>query len=100
LQDTRQLRHGCRHRQQGHRQERPCLTKERFCERNGRIAKQFEVEAVWEDGTTAATSLSAKPDLNSVELVKYIPQTYLEKVCTETEPGQGYDSATRQSRRR
>lgn len=64
------------------------LTNERFCERNGRIAKQFEVETVWEDGTKAVTSLSAKPDLNSVELVKYIPQTYLEKVCTETEPGQ------------
>jgi ABC-type lipoprotein export system ATPase subunit len=64
------------------------LTKERFCERNGRIAKQFEVETVWEDGTKAVTSLNAKPDLNSVELVKYIPQTYLEKVCTETEPGQ------------
>ena len=64
------------------------LTKERFCERNGRIAKQFEVETVWEDGTKTVTSLNAKPDLNSVELVKYIPQTYLEKVCTETEPGQ------------
>src|SRR5262249_46578945 len=38
--------------------------------------------------TRAVTSLNAKPDLNSVELVKYIPQTYLEKVCTETEPGQ------------
>lgn len=64
------------------------LTKERFCERNGRIARQFEVETVWEDGTSAITSLNSKPDLNSVELVKYIPQTYLEKVCTETEPGQ------------
>jgi len=64
------------------------LTKERFCERHGRIAKQFEVETVWEDGTKTITSLNAKPDPNSVELVKYIPQTYLEKVCTETEPGQ------------
>lgn len=64
------------------------LTKDRFCERNGRIAKQFEAETVWEDGTTSITSLNAKPDFNSVELVKYIPQTYLEKVCTETEPGQ------------
>ncbi|HEY7248511.1 MAG TPA: hypothetical protein VH678_32000, partial [Xanthobacteraceae bacterium] len=64
------------------------LTKQRFCERNGRIAKQFEVETVWEDGTKTITSLNAKPDLNSVELVKYIPQTYLEKVCTETDPGQ------------
>lgn len=32
--------------------------------------------------------LNAKPDANGVERVRYIPQTYLEKVCTETEPGQ------------
>jgi|CXWL01.1.fsa_nt_gi predicted ATPase len=64
------------------------LTKDRFCERNGRIAKQFEVETVWEEDTKTVTSLNSKPDLNNVELVKYIPQTYLEKVCTETEPGQ------------
>lgn len=64
------------------------LTKDRFCERNGRIAKQFEVATRWEDGTETVTSLNGKPDLNEVELVKYIPQTYLEKVCTETEPGQ------------
>jgi predicted ATPase len=64
------------------------LTSVRFCERNGRIAKQFEVETLWEDGTKTVNSLNAKPDLNDVELVKYIPQTYLEKVCTETEPGQ------------
>lgn len=64
------------------------LTKERFCERNGRIAKQFEVETVWENGTKTVTSLNAKPDTNNVEQVRYIPQTYLEKVCTETEPGQ------------
>ena len=64
------------------------LTKDRFCERNGRIAKQFEVETVWAEDTKTITSLNSKPDLNNVELVKYIPQTYLEKVCTETEPGQ------------
>ena len=64
------------------------LTRDRFCERNGRIAKQFEVETLWVDGTGIVTTLNAKPDPNNVELVKYIPQTYLEKVCTETEPGQ------------
>jgi predicted ATPase len=64
------------------------LTKERFCEHNGRIAKQFEVELHWADGTKSVTSLNARPDPNNVELIKYIPQTYLEKVCTETEPGQ------------
>lgn len=64
------------------------LTKDRFCERNGRIARHYEVEATWKNGTRGVTSLNANPDLNSVEMVKYIPQTYLEKVCTETEPGQ------------
>jgi predicted ATPase len=64
------------------------LTKDRFCERNGRIAKQFEVETVWENGTSTVKSLNAKCDLNDIEQVRYIPQTYLEKVCTETEPGQ------------
>lgn len=64
------------------------LTRDRFCERNGRIAKQFEAETLWENGTKTVNSLNAKPDPNNVELVKYIPQTYLEKVCTETEPGQ------------
>ena len=64
------------------------LNKDRFCERNGRVAKQFHATAQWADGTTSTRSLNDKPNLNAVELVKYIPQTYLEKVCTETDPGQ------------
>ena len=67
------------------------LKPKRFCERNGRLAKQFEVRAQWEDGKENVTSLDAKPDTNNVERVKYIPQTYLEKVCTETEPDQASD---------
>ncbi len=65
------------------------LTKDRFCEKNGRIAKNYEVTSTWADGTTATTPLNSKPDQNSVELVKYIPQSYLEKVCTESVPGEG-----------
>lgn len=64
------------------------LVKNRFCERSGKLAKQFEVRAVWADGTETTLRLNAKPDPNGVERVRYIPQTYLEKVCTETEPGQ------------
>ena len=64
------------------------LRRDRFRERNGRLAKQFRVTVVWEDGTETITSLNAEPNLSDVELVKYIPQTYLEKVCTETEPGE------------
>lgn len=65
------------------------LTKDRFCEKNGKIAKNYEAVSTWADGTTTTTSLNSKPDLNSVELVKYIPQSYLEKVCTESVPGEG-----------
>jgi predicted ATPase len=64
------------------------LVKNRFCERSGKLARQFEVRLVWADGTETKLSLNAKPDPNGVERVRYIPQTYLEKVCTETEPGQ------------
>ena len=64
------------------------LTKNRFCERNGKLAKHFEVAIEWADGTEGTISLNAKTDINGVELVRYIPQTYLEKVCTEMEPGQ------------
>ncbi len=64
------------------------LVKNRFCERGGKLARQFEVRPVWADGTETRLLLNSKPDLNAVERVQYIPQTYLEKVCTETEPGQ------------
>lgn len=64
------------------------LTKERFCERNGRIAKHFEIELRWRDGSSVTRTLFDKPIHTEVERVKYIPQTYLEKVCTETAPGE------------
>lgn len=64
------------------------LVKNRFCERSGKLARQFEVRPVWADGTETKLRLNAKPDPNGVERVRYIPQTYLEKVCTETEPSQ------------
>lgn len=64
------------------------LTKERFCEKNGRIAKDFEVELEWMDNSRQTRSLFAKPDANEVERIKYIPQSYLETVCTETAPGE------------
>ena len=70
------------------------LIKDRFCERNGRLAKDFEVMLRWLDGSTSSKSLNEKPDPNDVERVKYIPQTYLEKVCTETAPGQGSEFQT------
>jgi len=65
------------------------LIKPRFNERNGRLSKNFEAAATWWDGTTATVPLNGKANLNGVELVRYIPQKYLETVCTEMEPGEG-----------
>jgi len=64
------------------------LTPNRFCEKNNRISKHFELVAYWEDGTKTTALLSDQPDLLDVERIKYIPQKYLEKVCTETAPGE------------
>ncbi len=63
------------------------LVKDRFCERSGKLAKQFISALSGPSGTETALPLNAKPDATGVERVRYIPQTYLEKVCTETEPG-------------
>ncbi|MBP1152556.1 TrlF family AAA-like ATPase [Methylocaldum sp. RMAD-M] len=64
------------------------LTPSRFCEKNNRISKHFELIAHWEDGTETTKSLSDQSDLLDVERIKYIPQKYLENVCTETAPGE------------
>lgn len=58
------------------------LDKKKFREK--RLAQNFEVTAVWEDGTPGTRNLQDNPDPNKPETVKYIPQTYLESVCTET----------------
>lgn len=65
------------------------LTKSGFCERNNRIAKNFQASLAWEDGNPPRTvTLDGKASLNDVERVKYIPQKYLETICTETAPGE------------
>jgi len=58
------------------------LEKKKFREK--RLASNFEVKATWEDGTETTHNLQDDPDANRPETIRYIPQTYLEKVCTET----------------
>jgi len=58
------------------------LDKKKFREK--RLASNFEITATWEDGTETIHNLQDNPDPNRPETIKYIPQTYLEKVCTET----------------
>jgi ABC-type lipoprotein export system ATPase subunit len=58
------------------------LDRKKFREK--KLAANFEVSATWEDGTLVKRNLQVDPDLNKPETIKYIPQTYLESVCTET----------------
>ncbi len=57
------------------------LDKKKFREKN--LASHFDVAATWEDSTKTSHNLQNNPDDNKQETVKYIPQTYLETICTE-----------------
>lgn len=63
------------------------LDKKKFREK--KLASNFEVTATWEDGTKTVHNLQDDPDTNRPETIKYIPQTYLETVCTETSVDEG-----------
>ena len=63
------------------------LNKKKF--RAKKLAENFQVTVHWEDGTEIEHNLQEDPDPNKPESVKYIPQTYLETVCTETSVGEG-----------
>jgi ABC-type lipoprotein export system ATPase subunit len=58
------------------------LNKKKFREK--KLAENFEVAARWQDGTETVHNLQKDSEPNKSENVQYIPQTYLEKVCTET----------------
>ncbi|MCW5690803.1 MAG: hypothetical protein KIT48_00405 [Pseudolabrys sp.] len=58
------------------------LDKRKFREK--KLAANFEATAKWKDGTQTVRNLQEDPDPNRPEAIKYIPQTYLETVCTET----------------
>ncbi|MBN8876466.1 MAG: AAA family ATPase [Sphingobacteriales bacterium] len=55
------------------------LHTEKFCQRG--YADQFQGTLKWLDNSTYTRTLNSKIDLSSVERVKYLPQSYLEKLC-------------------
>jgi ABC-type lipoprotein export system ATPase subunit/uncharacterized coiled-coil DUF342 family protein len=58
------------------------LQKKKFREK--KLASNFEAVATWQDGNITSQNLQNDPEPNKPEMVKYIPQSYLETVCTET----------------
>jgi hypothetical protein len=66
------------------------LSPDRFKDRKLNKAKHFEATATWVDGKVdGPVSLDDTPRDGAVETIKYIPQTYLERICNEVSLGSG-----------
>jgi ABC-type lipoprotein export system ATPase subunit len=64
------------------------LCGEKFRQLRANKATHFEAEVAWVSGMTTRRLLSDDVDGSAVESVKYVPQSYLEKVCNELGGGQ------------
>lgn len=59
----------------------------RFRERNDALSARFQAQLAWADDRTSISLLSADTNHQQVERAQYVPQAYLETICTENEPG-------------
>jgi ABC-type lipoprotein export system ATPase subunit len=66
------------------------LTAEKFRRQKNNKSRQFQAALSWADGAVdSVSSLDVNPSPDSVEKVKYIPQSYLEDICNEIGAGKG-----------
>lgn len=59
------------------------LSGESFRQPKDNKAKHFQATLTWESGTAVTKGLDEAVDEQQPELVKYIPQNFLEKICTQ-----------------
>lgn len=59
------------------------LSINRFRQRKNNKAAHFEASLVWLSGNAECATLEGDPDPGAYELIKYIPQNYLETLCNE-----------------
>ncbi len=73
------------------------LSGKRFRQSKNNKAEHFEGKLTWLSDSEKKGNLNQNPDRNAYELVKYIPQNYLEKLCSElVSVGEtGFDSELR-----
>lgn len=64
------------------------LSDKRFCKKPNELAKHFTGTIKWREQTTTHCILSDHPSTEAVELVRYIPQAYFEKLCNDHVSGQ------------
>lgn len=69
-----------------HRYEHfPFLNDRRFLHPRSRLGESFRATARWGSGYAVSKRLDERPDRNQPELVKYIPQNFLETICGSIE---------------
>lgn len=61
------------------------LSDKRFLDPRSGLGESFKATARWGSGRTSSRRLDERPDRNQPELVKYIPQNYLESICGSIE---------------
>jgi hypothetical protein len=59
------------------------LSPDNFQKQINNKSKHFQATLTWESGTTVTKGLDELVDKTQPELVKYIPQNFLEKICTQ-----------------
>jgi ABC-type lipoprotein export system ATPase subunit len=59
------------------------LNERKFNKQPKSLGKNFTAGIEWLDGNSASKQMSYKPKNSDLELVKYIPQRYLESLCNE-----------------
>lgn len=59
------------------------LSEKNFRQPKDNKAKHFQATLTWESGTAITKGLDEQVDEQQPELVKYIPQNFLEKICTQ-----------------
>ena len=63
------------------------LQKNRFRGKSGDPARQFTAKITWLSGAPYSTNLNTDPPEGSAELIRYLPQGYFEKLCTDHTSG-------------
>lgn len=59
------------------------LNDDKFKQPKENKAENFEASVTWVSGISHEANLNAKVSREAVEVIKYIPQHYLEEICTE-----------------
>jgi ABC-type lipoprotein export system ATPase subunit len=64
------------------------LNTRKFCEIKNNKAQHFNANLTWHSGNSNVKGLNDSVSRSSIELVKYIPQNYLETICNEISSSQ------------